>query len=366
MLRFIVLVLIFAALTSSLVFALFFLPEEVTTATRKVPYFTSVEFTLATLQFYSIFGLVLCSVVGACSYLAIVVMTCFQSEQNLKQKYDAQWALVTGSSSGIGKAIAHKLARQGLNIVLAAPGFDKLHPKSVEEFKTTYPHLEFRRADVNLSDDQGTYMEELRRVTDDILVQIVFSNAGYMRTGLFSTLSPNDNLYNFHCNATASVHITHHFLRVLKDKGKRGCFVYTSSPANMMPAPMSAMYCATKAFLTAFATSLAPEVRAFGIDVSVIHPSPVTSRFYDGAHSLGALLFFKGTGKGPEVVVAKTFQGIGRQVIIDQGYYAIGLRMLLKVLDVSFLTEAVAATAHTMGDYVKLTQEPNRFDKKND
>eukprot|EP00750_Incisomonas_marina_P020101 INCI3724.1.p1 GENE.INCI3724.1~~INCI3724.1.p1 ORF type:complete len:220 (+),score=36.71 INCI3724.1:64-723(+) len=190
MLRFIVLVLIFAALTSSLVFALFFLPEEVTTATRKVPYFTSVEFTLATLQFYSIFGLVLCSVVGACSYLAIVVMTCFQSEQNLKQKYDAQWALVTGSSSGIGKAIAHKLARQGLNIVLAAPGFDKLHPKSVEEFKTTYPHLEFRRADVNLSDDQGTYMEELRRVTDDILVQIVFSNAGYMRTGLFFYFEP--------------------------------------------------------------------------------------------------------------------------------------------------------------------------------
>jgi short-subunit dehydrogenase len=349
---------VFGAISSVVVYALLVAQVEAL-GLLTLPYL-EVSFSLADVQRLSVSALVLCAVAGACSYLAIVVVTCFQSEQNLRRKYDAEWALVTGSSSGIGKEIAHRLAKQGLNVVMAAPAFDKLHTPCVEEFQRTYPAQKFRQANVNLSDSDGSYMEELRRVTDDILVQIVFSNAGYMRTGLFSSLSAKDNLDNFHCNATASVHVTHHFLRRLKAAGKRGCFVYTSSPANMMPAPMSAMYCATKAFLTGFATSLAPEVKSLGIDVAVIHPSPVTSRFYDGAHSIGALLFFKGTGRGPEVVVNKTFQGIGRQVIIDQGYYAIGLRMVLKVVDVSFLTEAVTATAHTMADYIKLATEKER------
>lgn len=357
MMQFIVNVGVCGALSSAAVYGLFFYggrtPFEHHNATR-----------LAIFQDYAQFFLVLCAIVSIFSYLSIVAMTCFQGEQNLKKKYDAKWALVTGSSSGIGKEIALKLAKQGLNIVMAAPAFDKLHAPSVEEFRKKFPNQEFRRADVNLSQDGGEYMEELRKVTDDILVQIVFSNAGYLRTGMFSTLSPRDNLNNYHCNATASVHITHHFLRKLKASKKRGCFVYTSSPAGMLPAPMSAMYGATKAFLTAFATCIAPEVKYLGIDVGVIHPSPVTSRFYDGAHAISALSFFKGTGRGPAKVVSTAFAGVGRQVIIDQGYYAIGLRMVLKLLDSSFMAQAITATSHTVGDFVTLSKEADRHDKK--
>jgi len=40
--------------------------------------------------------------------------------QNLKKKYGAEWAIVTGSSSGIGKSLAVKLAQQGVNVVLVA------------------------------------------------------------------------------------------------------------------------------------------------------------------------------------------------------------------------------------------------------
>jgi hypothetical protein len=50
------------------------------------------------------------------------------------------------------------------------------------------------------------------------------------------------------------------------------------------------------------------------------------------------------------------------QVVIDQGYYAIGIRFVLKIVDPSFLGEAITATAHTMGDYVKLASEKNRND----
>ena len=76
--------------------------------------------------------------------------------------------------------------------------------------------------------------------------------------------------------------------------------VFTSSPAGFMPCPFSSMYGATKAFLTEFASSVAAEVRADGVDVTVVHPSPTNSNFYarKDTHALDALAFFKSTATG--------------------------------------------------------------------
>ena len=59
---------------------------------------------------------------------------------------------------------------------------------------------------------------------------------------------------------------------------KRGGFVFTSSAAASICSPFTTLYSGTKAFLSAFAAGLAVEVRHRGIDVLVIHPSPVKSR----------------------------------------------------------------------------------------
>ena len=69
-----------------------------------------------------------------------------------------------------------------------------------------------------------------------------------------------------------------------------------------MSAPLSVLYGANKAYLTSFAQSLAAEVNGDGIDVSVIHPSPTATRFYDNlkAHAMDALVFFKNTATGLE------------------------------------------------------------------
>lgn len=53
----------------------------------------------------------------ACYFLPLVYVR-LRGSQNLKKKYGAEWALVTGGSTGIGKAICHKLAEQGLNVVV--------------------------------------------------------------------------------------------------------------------------------------------------------------------------------------------------------------------------------------------------------
>lgn len=88
-------------------------------------------------------------------------------------------------------------------------------------------------------------------------------------------------LANIECNATSAVQITHHFVKKMVDAGLKGCVVYTSSAAASMPSPFTALYSATKSFLSSFAAGLAAEVKSKGIDVCVVHPSPVATRFYD-------------------------------------------------------------------------------------
>ena len=97
-----------------------------------------------------------------------IFVTWFYKTKNLKKAYNAQWALVTGSSSGearrrcmapravvratrtppragIGKAIARKLAGQGLNVVLVALG-DDLLDQTHSELKEQYPNVTFKKA----------------------------------------------------------------------------------------------------------------------------------------------------------------------------------------------------------------------------
>lgn len=130
--------------------------------------------------------------------------------------------------AGIGKSIAFKLARQGLNVVLVALG-DKLLDDSFEEINATFPKQQFRKVrrcmghavvsqiacsswscsstlpllqpaksgtclerhgchplpQVAANLGKEGYLEDITKATDDIDVQLVFNNAGYLLTGFF-------------------------------------------------------------------------------------------------------------------------------------------------------------------------------------
>mmetsp|Transcript_7108 Transcript_7108/g.11201 ORF Transcript_7108/g.11201 Transcript_7108/m.11201 type:complete len:134 (+) Transcript_7108:588-989(+) len=121
-------------------------------------------------------------------------------------------------------------------------------------------------------------MEVIKKGTDDVLVSLVFNNAGFITTGMFADVEVERHMANYECNATCAVRITHHFLNKLLDSGSKGLIAFTSSPAGLIPNPFAVLYGSTKAFLTEFAVSLAPEVRYAGVDVCVVHPSPVGHR----------------------------------------------------------------------------------------
>lgn len=274
-----------------------------------------------------------------------------RGSQNLKKKYKAEWALVTGGSTGIGRAICEELAQQGLNVVVAALP-DKFLDSCVKELSEKYASQKFVKCGVSFAPGED-YMGALKKATQDIEIQLIFNNAGFIVTGFFDTQPLGKHLVNVECNATAAVAVSHYFGSILIANKKRGCIVFTSSASAYIPNPFAIIYGATKAFLSQFAASLAVELQCRGVDVLVVHPSPVASNFYNAVeHKIDAMEQFKKIAVQPNVLPKTIFSAIGRVVLLDQGATAIIMRIFVALVPYNFLASLIALLAPILPDYV--------------
>ncbi|KAI9029873.1 hypothetical protein CLU79DRAFT_831622 [Phycomyces nitens] len=286
-------------------------------------------------------------------YLALVLYAAYGcKEQNLKKKYNASWALVTGGSSGIGAAIVRKFASQGLNVVIAALE-DPLMDSFKVEIQKEFPEREFRFVGCDLSDSEGqAYLSAIEKATNNIDIQILCNNAGFITTGAFADTAVKRNMANYHTNVTASLVLTHHFVNRMLNKGLRGLVTFTSSSAGFIPNPMSALYSSTKVFLTTFAASLAAENAEDGIDVLVVHPSPINSNFYSNAGKMSALLSAQKMSSPPSVIADTICCNAGKVVVADQGPTTVIMKIVMtKILDWNVLTEIMKLGLRYSGDY---------------
>jgi len=98
---------------------------------------------------------------------------------------------------------------------------------------------------------------------------------------------------------------------------------------------------------------VAAELKNDGIDVVVVHPSPIASNFFDDAGTLDVLMSFKKLAVGPSVIADVIFSSAGRFTVRDQGLVTILFRVFLKFIDFNFFCELVTRTAHLSGDFHK-------------
>ena len=188
------------------------------------------------------------------------------NKQSFKQKY-GPWALVTGASSGIGRAYAIELAAEGLNIAVLARRKERLQ-SLVEEIETKYKvKTRIIVADLTAPD----VLDVIRTDTSDIEVGLLINNAGAGVPGAFLKRDVNSYARTIQLNVTAPMQLSHYFGEKMRRRG-RGGITLVSSIAGYTGSPYMANYGAAKSYLLNFGMALHTELKSSGVDVLVLSP----------------------------------------------------------------------------------------------
>lgn len=205
-------------------------------------------------------------------------------------------ALITGASSGIGKALADNFAEHGYDVILSARSVAKMEAHAAElqiRFGITAHVIP---ADLESPTGAADLHAEVKR--RGLTLSALVNNAGYGTFGEFKDTTLASQLGMMQLNMTSLVTLTHLFLPdLLATKGK---ILNLSSTAAFQPGPYMAVYYATKAFVLHFSEALAAELashpRPSGkggrakrpgddalVTVTAFCPGPTASAFQDKA-----------------------------------------------------------------------------------
>src|SRR6185503_17307533 len=180
---------------------------------------------------------------------------------------DPQFALVTGGSQGIGKAIALEFARRGIRLLLVARRQEPLDT-AVSEARALGVSAEGRAMDLLDDESRARLISEIdeRPSGLDVLVH----SAGTIARADVADATIEDFDLQFQANVRMPFALTKGLLRSLERA--HGQVVFVSSSAALVPRANAGQYAATQAGLRALATSLREEVNTAGIRVTTIFP----------------------------------------------------------------------------------------------
>ena len=196
-------------------------------------------------------------------------------------KLDGCNVLITGASAGIGREFARQLAGCARSLILVARREDRL-AELRDELQQQHPNLvvQIRQGDLADFAQLHELMEWLDRERID--VDILVNNAGLGDSGPFATSGPIRNEQMTLVNVVALTSLTRHLLPQMIAK-RRGGILNVSSSAGFLPMPGSAVYAATKAYVTSFSEALRAELHGTGVSVCALCPGPVATEFQEVA-----------------------------------------------------------------------------------
>ncbi len=184
---------------------------------------------------------------------------------------------ITGSSRGIGLAIAHKFASAGANIVLNGRG--QISDQVLAEF-AGYP-VKFVAISGDVSDGA-----DAKRMIDEAIaalgsVDVLVNNAGITRDKIMLKMTEEDFEQVLKVNLTGAFNMTQAVLKPMT-KARQGAIINLSSVVGLTGNVGQANYAASKAGLIGFSKSVAREVAGRNIRVNVIAPGFIESDMTDG------------------------------------------------------------------------------------
>lgn len=230
------------------------------------------------------------------------------NKERLKTKY-GEWALVTGASSGIGKALAENLADAGLNLVLTARRQSVLETLSANLQANYSVDVKIVIADV--STEEG--IDHLIKSVKDLNIGLLINNAGFGTSGYFHKADLQAEVNMLQVNCAALVKLTHHFSQLFIAR-KKGGIILMSSMVSFQGVPYAAHYAATKAYVQSLGEALALELRPFGVDVLAAAPGPVASEFAERANMQMDMTL------KPTDIAAPILKALGRRSTVLPGF----------------------------------------------
>ncbi|HYB23081.1 MAG TPA: SDR family NAD(P)-dependent oxidoreductase [Solirubrobacteraceae bacterium] len=206
---------------------------------------------------------------------------------------EGRTAVITGAGSGIGRALAQRLARYGSPVAIC--DWDEA---SLAETATSIsgPVLTHK---LDVRDRQGQMAWAARvREWAPTPVGLVVNNAGVTVSQTAADASPEDDEWVIDVNFWGVVHGTRAYLPILREAGD-GAVVNISSVFGLIGFPTQSAYCASKFAVRGYTESLRHELRGSGISAVAVHPGGIATkivehaRFYvdrEGGHDKNALV----------------------------------------------------------------------------
>jgi len=217
--------------------------------------------------------------------------------------------LVTGATSGIGRAFAVAFARRGDDLVLVARDSARLDAFAGELSASTHVNAVPQVAD--LLDATDLVAVEARLHSVDEPVDILVNNAGMGTYGSFTSLDIDREDREVRLNVLTLVRLTHAALGRMVAQGT-GAILNISSLGAYQPAPYNATYGATKAFVNSFTHSIHEEVRGSGVHVMLVCPGYTHTEFHERA-GLGPTSLPEFVWQSPEQVVGAALRDFDRR-----------------------------------------------------
>ena len=204
-------------------------------------------------------------------------------------RFEGRVAIVTGAGSGIGRATALDLAREGATVVVA--DIDVGRARSVEEEIKGFGKAYARRIDVT---DAAAARELAKAINHDLgRIDILVSNAGWDRAMPF--LDTDESFWDrvIAINLRGHLAMTHAVVPHMKERGW-GRIVTVASDAGRVGSTGEAVYSGAKGGVIAFTKALAREVARHGINVNCVAPgltdTPLLAGITEGADKLMAAI----------------------------------------------------------------------------